>query len=325
MGIFANFSSWLSPAAAPDEETRQAIGRAVQTVDPRLATIGGFERKLAPAVRHALAYCDGLVAAIPGPIDINVQAFGSDPLVHAFFAAPGDIGRMLGASREVRKFITSGRASDADEFFAMIGMRRKEKTVPGLEMHGETIQEGAPRRLLYFADHTLHQLSPSLDATQRGLRDTAFESLAKSFAVQLADLRARRQDLRTVWDQERALGRSADSPEEADRHARRRQELEESLRKAAESLEPGHVLDAFAAWLAAPELRLHLEETSVAVDRLGVMAAPGREDAGVQTLSFPELIGRDRRRWIVLLARISREDARRAQQESAQASRYLII
>lgn len=325
MGIFTNLSSWLSPAAALDEETHKVIEQAVQSVDPRLVTVGGFEHKLAPAVRHALAYCDGLVAAIPGPIDINVQSFGSDPLVHAFFAAPGDIGRMLGASREVRHFIAGADDLKADEFFAMIGMRRKEKTVPGLEVHGEIVQEGAPQRLLYFADHTLHQLSPSLDETRYRLRNASFESLAKSFATHLEDLRGKRQDLRTAWDQERALARSGGPPDVAGMHAQRRLELEQSLRTAAESLEPAHVLDAFAAWLAAPEARLHLEETSVAVDRLGVMADPAKDDAGVQTLNFPELIGRDRRRWIVLLARISRQDALRAQQESEDASRYLII
>ncbi|OHC69944.1 MAG: hypothetical protein A2045_02740 [Rhodocyclales bacterium GWA2_65_20] len=325
MGILSDIKTWLAPAAPLDADTQQAIAQAVKTVDPRLVTVGGYERRLAPAVRHALAYCDGLVESIPGPIDINVQSFAADPLVHAFFAAPGDIARMLGASREVRNFIADPANLAAAEFFAMIGMRRKEKTVLGLEMHGEVIQEGAPQRLLYFADHTLHEMSTDPAVTRLRLRAAAFESLAKSFVGHLEDLRARRQDLRNAWDQERARARSASAHDADAVAAQRRQELEQSLRAAAESLEPGHVLEAFAAWLAAPESRLHLEETSVAVDRLGVMADPARDGAAVQTLTLPELIGRDRRRWIVLLTRISREDALRAQQESAQATRYLII
>lgn len=325
MEILSNLKAWLSPAAPIDAETLKAVDRAVQVADPRLVMIGSHERKLAPAVRHALAYCDGLVAAIPGPVDINVPAFGADPLVHAVFAAPGDIGRMLGASREVRNFIADPANLAAEEFFAMIGMRRKEKTVPGLEVHGEIVQEGAPRRMLYFADHTLHELSADLDTVRHRLRMSAFESLAKSFAAHLDDLRQERLDLRNVWEQERALVRS-DAQAVADGiHAQRRLELEQSLRVAAESLEPAHVLEAFAAWLAEPEPRLYIEETTVALDRLGVLSDPARNDADVQTLSLPELIGRDRRRWIVLLTRISREDALRAQQENAQESRYLII
>ena len=325
MGLLSDIKTWLSPAPPIDDDTHLAIERAVKSVDPRLITVGGYERKLAPAVRHALAYCDGLVTAIPGPIDINVQSFAADPLVHAFFAAPGDIARMLGSSREVRSFIADPANMAAEEFFAMIGMRRKEKTVVGLEVHGEVIQEGAPQRLLYFADHTLRELSTDPAVTRRRLRAAAFESLAKSFVAHLEDLREQRQDLRNAWDQERARARNAGQSDADAMGAQRRQDLEQSLRAAAESLEPGHVLEAFAAWLASPESRLHLEETSVAVDRLGVMSDPARDDANVQTLNLPELIGRDRRRWIVLLTRISREDALRAQQDSAEANRYLII
>ncbi len=325
MGIFTNLGAWLAPAAPVDAEMRRVIEHAVQSVDPRMVLVSGYERKLAPAVGHALAYCDGLVAAIPGPIDINVQAFGADPLVHAFFAAPDDIGRMLGASREVKQFVADANHLESDAFYAMIGMRRKEKIVLGLEMHGDLIQEGMPQRLLYFGDHTLHGLSVDLDVTRYLLRQASFDSLAKGFAAYLDDLRGKRQDLHQAWEQERSLSRSAAPAEVASLHAQRRLELEQRMRAAAESMEPGHVLDAFCAWLAAPETRLHLVETSVAVDRLGVMADPARDEPNVQTLSFPELVGRDRRRWIVLLTRISRTDALRAQEASREANRYLII
>ena len=93
----------------------------------------------------------------------------------------------------------------------------------------------------------------------------------------------------------------------------------------ASSLEPAHVLDALVAWLADPEPLLHLVSTSVAVDRLGVLSKPAADDPEVQMLTFPELVGRDRRRWIILLARIAREDALRAQEENREANRYLLI
>jgi hypothetical protein len=325
MNILSRFSELLFPGNRPDPETSTAIARAVEIVDPRLVSVGGFERKLAPAVHYALGYCEGLVAAIPGPIDINVRAFGADPLVHAFFGAPDDIGRMLGASREVQQFVADPGNLESDEFFGLIGMRRKEKILTGAELYGETLVQGAVRRVLYFADHTLHELSPDVGMTRNRLRSAAFESLAKSFGGHLDALRGQRVDLRYAWAQERAQERSAGTPDAAAPHARRRQELEEKLRLAAESLEPAHVLDALIAWFVAPESRLHFEETSVAVDRMGVMADPSAEAPGVQTLSFPELVGRDRRRWIVLLAKITRDDALLAQSENERAERYLII
>lgn len=324
MGMLAGLKSWLAPSAVTPSEGK-AIERIIERVDPRLRVVSGYQRKLSGAVRHAMGYCDGLVSAIPGPIDIDVQAFGRDPLVHAFFGAPEDIGRMLGTSREVRNFFTDPSNASADEFFGLIGMRRKEKTIVGLAQQGEMIREGVPQRLLYFADHTLRELSLDLDDTRGRLREAAFDSLAQSFGAYLEGLRRERQDMHTAWEQERAFLRGGIPGADTDVHAHRKFEIEESLRTMATSLEPAHVLEAFAAWLANPEPRLHLISTSVSVDRLGVLSKPDIADADVQTLNFPELVGRDRRRWIVMLARIFREDAERALEESRDPHRYLVI
>ena len=326
MELMDKVSAWLGSPPLGEAEL-SAIERAVDRVDPRLRVVSGYRRKLAAAVRRCVEYCDGLVAAIPGPVDIDIHAFGNDPLVHAFFAAPDDIDRMLGASRELKKFIADPNNLAAADFYGLIGMRRKEKTVFGLGQQGAIIHDDVPQRLLYFADHTLRELSPDLDRTRSGLRDSAFDSLAGSFAAHLEALRREKTDLRTTWDQERAFARSlaAQAAAEAAVHEQRKFEIEESLREMAASLEPAHVLAALAAWLADPEPRLHLVSTPVSVDRLGVLSKPTPDDPDIRTLNFPELVGRDRRRWIVLLTRISRAAAVRAQEQRRDANRYLII
>lgn len=324
MDLLDRMTGWLKgPALTKTEEA--AVEAAVDRVDPRLRVVPGYRRKLGMPVRRAMEYCDGLVSEIPGPIEIDIRAFGADPMVHAFFAAPEDIGRMLGASREVQRFVADPANLRSDAFFGMIGMRRKEKTVFGLGQQGSIIRDDVPQRLLYFADHTLRELSPNLDHTRDGLRGSAFDSLAGSFAAHVEALRREKTDLRTSWEQERAFARSAGDAQEVEAHAHRKFEIEESLREMASSLEPAHVLEALAAWLSDPEPRLRLVSTPVAVDRLGILSKPGPEHPDVRTLNLPELVGRDRRRWIVLLARIAREDALRAQEESQAAHRYLII
>ena len=326
MSMLTNLTGWLHPST-PDATTQQAIERAIDRVDPRLRVVSSYQRKLAPAVSHALEYCDGLVHEIPGPIDIGIRAFGRDPLVHAFFAAPEDIGHMLGTSREVKKFFADPQNLGAADFYALIGMRRKEKTVFGLAQQGDLIREGVPQRLLYFADHTLRELSAAPDVTRSGLRESSFESLAGSFAAHLDVLRHEKTDMHFAWEQERAFARTkaAHAVAEADAPEHRRFELEAGLREMVATLEPAHVLSALAAWLADPAPRLHLISTTVAVDRLGVLSKPVADDPGVQTLNFPELVGRDRRRWIVMLTRIARDDALRAQAAHLDTNRYLII
>jgi len=326
VGFIANLLGWGDKSVPPNEVERQAIARAVAVVEPLLKTVSGYEKRLAAPVRNALAYCDGLVAAVPGPVEVNSHAFAADPLVHALFATCNDIAATLGKSRSVKAFLAEPAHALAEEFYALLGMRRFEKNVMGMAVHGEMVCADTPQKLLYFSDHTLRELSPDIEETRRGLRLAAFDSLATSFAAQLAEMRQVRQNLHNEWEVQRALlARPRQSGTLAAEHAQRGAELEERLRHAAENLSPDRLLDALAAWLAAPELHLHLDPTTVSVDRMGVMVNPEATAEQVSTLSLPELIGRDRRHWIVLIAKIQRQEALRGLAQQQADSRYIII
>lgn len=84
------------------------------------------------------------------------------------------------------------------------------------------------------------------------------------------------------------------------------------------------VLNELYDWLMAANDHLRLEPVSVSVDLLGVEGTgPG---PGVHQIDFPELVGRDRRRWTLVLARLSRDEALAAiQRQRDQAARYIII
>ena len=317
MGILSGIGHWLGSRPPPDKALQQAIDHAVEAVDPRLKAVSDYQRTLAPAVEHALSYCAQLAAAIPGPVDIGPRAFSADPLVHALFATPGDIADMLGQSREVRDFFAAAGNGEGDEFFALLGMRQRQKTVMGLALHGSVVQNDVPQRLLYFADHTLGELGSRHGTTRQRLQAAAFDSLAEGFAACVAELRQEHQDARTAWQMERAAAAAG--------RAQRRQELEERQRQAIASLAPERLLDAYAEWLAAPESRLYLKPTEVRVDSMGVIAPTAEAAGNFSTLNFPELVGRDRRQWIVLVARITRQDALDAMLRQQQANRYLLI
>ncbi|MDP1734188.1 MAG: hypothetical protein Q8L44_07465 [Sulfuritalea sp.] len=317
MGILSGLGRWLGPAPLLEPAVRQAIERAVEIVEPILKTVSGYERKLAPAVSHALGYCEQLAADIPGPIGINARAFSADPLVHSLFAAPGDIAEMLGKSRDLRAFLADPAQCEGDDFFALLGMRQREKAVMGIAQQGGVLQSDVPQRLLYFADHTLGELGCWQENTRQRLLEVAFDGLAQGFAQCVAELRQERHEARTAWNMEHA------SP--AAGRDQRKQVLEERQRQAVASLAPERLLQALADWLAAPRERLYLKPTVVSVDRMGVIAPHPGAGGSYSTLTFPELVGRDRRHWIVLVARISRQDARDALLRQEQANRYLLI
>lgn len=316
MGILYRLGHWLGPRPALDAATRQAVERAVDSVDPLLRTVSGYERKLAPVVSSALRYCAELAANVPGPVEINQRSFSIDPLIHAMFATPGDISEMLGRSRELREFIADPAQSGADELFALLGMRQREKAVMGMRLEGGVLQNDVPQRLLYFSDHTLGELGSEHRVTRQRLQMTAFDGLVQGFAHCVAELRQERLDARTAWSMARAGGPVL---------GERRQILEERQRQAVASLVPNRLLQALIDWLTAPQERLYLKPTAVMVDRMGVISREPQSGSSFSTLNYPELVGRDRRQWVVLVARISRQDAQDALARQEQANRYLII
>lgn len=316
MGILSGLGRWLGPAPATDPAIRQAIERALATVGPLLKSVSGCQRKLAPAVSHAMDYCAQLAAGIPGPIEVSSRAFSTDPLVHAMFAASADIDEMLGKSREVRDFLADPAHRAGDELFALLGMRQREKAVMGMALQGDMVQDQVPQRLLYFADHTLGELGSCREMTRERLQAAAFDGLAQSFAVRVAEWRQELEDSRIAWRAEQAAVAGS---------AERRQAAEARQRLATEALAPERLLEAFAEWLLTSESRLHLKPTVVTVDRMGVISRTPSTDGNFSTLSFPELVGRDRRHWIVVLAKIARQDAEDALRRRQESNRYLII
>lgn len=313
MGILSGLGHLLGSKPPPEKALRLAIEHAVDAVDPRLKAVSDYERRLAPAVGHALGHCEALAAQVPGPVDINSRAFAADPLVHALFATPDDIADMLGKSRELREFMADPAHAVHDEFFALLGMRRREKAINGMAVNGDVVQHGVAQRLLYFADHTLAELGTGHEVTRQRLQAAAFDGLARGFATRVEELRREQREARTAWQMEREA------------EAGRRQAIEQRQQQAIAALAPERLLDEFGQWLATPEQRLYLKPNEVRVDRMGVIAAANEVADDASILRFPELVGRDRRHWIVLVARIRRDDAREALERREQANRYLLI
>lgn len=312
----------------PDAATRRALARVGELVDPLMPNLRGFERLLASPIQYALGYCDGLVDALPGPVDIERRAFATDPLVHALFATGHDIDQMLGKSQAVRDFLDAADHFDAPHLYALFAARRVQKRQLGVEVHGETVQTDVPQTVLYFADHTLTEPAPSLAAARERLRQATFDSLLKTFRAHLDELRVEREGVRSHLAAERGhltalRGRGLD--EEVFIETRRIAAHDAQLREVAESLQPDAALHALAAFLRTPEASLSLEPCSLKVNRMGILASGEAELADADTLDFPELISRDRRRYLVTLARVDCEEARRAVKDAADRQRRFVV
>ena len=329
MSLFSAVAEFFKPEPPPDPTVAKALNRVAELTDPLLKLAPDFAKHLTLPVEYALGYCDGLIAALPGPIDINRRAFSVDPLVHALFATAGDIDQMLGRSQAVRDFLALPECWESNHFYAMFVARRQQKRQFGVRQQGDVVQSDVPQKVLYFSNHTLVEPSSQLEQTQQRLRGTALDSLLRTFHDHVAALRHEREGLRSDVSVERAhltVLRGATPGRELAVHTRHLAELDSHLRETAASLLPEQLLKSLAEFLLAPEQALRVVPCSVAVDRLGVIQEEVVEDMSVTTLSFPELYTRDQRLHLAMLARISRDEAREAVETvSDQQHRFLVI
>lgn len=329
MSLFSTVADFLKPAPPLSPAVEKALERIDELVSPLLKSVSGFEHKLSGSLEYALGYCDGLISGLPGPIDLNRQAFSNDPLVHALFATASDIDQMLGRSQAVRDYLADPGCWESAHFYALFAARRQQKKQMGMSVQGDVVQTDVPQLVLYFSDQTLIQPSCSLEKTLALLRSTALDSLLSAFHDHVEALRAEREGLRADLSVERAhltTLRGKTAGQEYQVHTRHLSELDSRLRQSAESLMPDQLVDALAEFLHAPECSLALSPVKITVDRLGVVSDDNSEDANVHTLDFPELNARDKRHYLVMLARISRDEALEAVETVRdQQHRFMLI
>ena len=255
----------MGPDVVPVSSVPSLSATVAELVDPLLKSASGFERQLAQPVEHALGYCEGLVDALPGPIDINRQSFACDPLVHALFATADDIDQMLGRSQAVRDFLAQPYSCADDYFLALFAARRREKRQLGIVQQGDVLQNDVPQLVVYFSSHTLVEPSCDLATTRRNLRCKALESLLQTFHEHVESLRSEREGLRA--DAALARGhltvlRGTSPGPEYQAHTRQLADLDARLRESATSLMPDQLLAALTDYLRQPEASLRLAPVS---------------------------------------------------------------
>ncbi len=140
--------------AGISEQVLAMLRRGVDRVDPRLAHACAYPAPYLPAVEQSLAYVEALVSAIPGPLQINREAFLHHPLVRALFAAPDEIQATLCRSPEARAYAEGHGGS----CHGMCALLTAEHTVrnnfgPG-ELDGLLVRD-LPRQTWSFDHHAL--------------------------------------------------------------------------------------------------------------------------------------------------------------------------
>ncbi|MCW7538544.1 hypothetical protein OOT46_11895 [Aquabacterium sp. A7-Y] len=197
------FLHWLvrrdpAPPAPQDRHIDEMLERVLDVI-PRLRIPASCKERLAPVLGMSLKYLEGLVAVLPGPLEIGWSSWELDPRIRSFFASPAEISLALGRSSDLRALFEE--APDADEAYAVLSMRIDERRRFGVMKEGDAARVDVAQTVVSFSDHQVRICARTL----AGLRQEIVKRLVDQLALEALARMAAEDDRREELVLQRAL------------------------------------------------------------------------------------------------------------------------
>jgi hypothetical protein len=313
----------------------RAVERVVDQVDPRLRAVGGYRKRLLPAVERCLAHAEALAARLPGPVLVTRAAWAEDPYVNALFGSTERI-RWVLSGPEVRAYVQAHPLGE--DCFAALAARPEVRNQLGMELAGDQVQREVRQVTVSFADHEVGLVEESTEAVRARVAEVALDILV-SIAVQDITRRDARigeleERLRVVRIKRRVAetdargaafvleGSAAGVQGVRDWEAR----IAELERELAEARKGYAGLDERLARLTElldhPESHLTFDEVEVRLDRMNVVRPQGG-DSTSNAITFARARRGDTPGRVLTLVRFPRSEILSDQERLKGVESYL--
>lgn len=272
----------------------RAVDAVVAGTDPRIRAVGGYRKKLRPAIKTSIQYVQDAVDRIPGPFTLAASHYGSDPTIHACFSSVDDLQSLLAQSKEVQQLFREARGGQAQWVYAFMAMQRREKIVFAPAIVDDRLRQDVAQTLVSYANRRIIAPADSGHRARRQLMRSAFLDLTASAMEAIGKLQ-RRSGARVVGAEiERTRLQVLRGKREGlqdlitggDGHDREIASLEQGLSDRPQDVgERPHKLTTLEDYLdqvvevfSNPEKHLSLELSSIYLSRMNRKLPPGAQD-----------------------------------------------
>lgn len=340
--LFARVARAIFGGPAEPEAERglvdDMIETIVETVEPRVRQVSGYNGKLQACARSTIAHLRRLGQGPLEPVLMTRASWSGDPRLNAFFATADDVPACLGASRELRAFFDGPAGAGADEAFALLGMKKTERNVFAPKLEGDMLRQDVAQVSVSFSGHRLvaparTEAESRREIGQRIIRRLAQVALSRIITLDekatglqqhKAYLGARLRLLRLARDG--VQGAFEDPGNVAEQIAALERELDETVddyietRGSIATIEDH--LGQIDAVFSQPGEHVTLTHTPLRVSRMGIKldaAAPG----AANELTLAELTIGENFHGVIAIARCPRAEMPPKEDLVAKAARYL--
>jgi hypothetical protein len=327
-----------SPAASDADQqlVAEITDAIVDTVEPKVRAQRRYRQKLEPCVRATIAYLREVGSTPLQPLLLARGRWGSDPFLNAFFASADDIPAFLGRSKELRAFFEG--ASGASEAFALLGMRREEKTVLAPRLENGVMTEEVAQTTVSFSGHRLVAPSASEEETKLEVGRRIMLRLAQVALGRILEIDRKgvQSEQHKAWlstrmrflklAQDGMEGIVDDPSTIAQQIAQVQRELDQAVKDYIEVKSTLVTLDGYIAQIEEvfghPEQHVSLTRSELHLNRMNVKVEPGREEPH-EALTLAELRVGERLNAVVAFVRVPRSELPAKEDLLAKAERFL--
>ena len=310
----------------------------VDTVEPKVRADRRYRQKLEPCVRTTMAYLREVGRTPLQPVLLARAEWSSDPCLNAFFASADDIPAFLGRSKDLRAFFEDPANAGADEAWALLGMRRDEKTVLAPRFEGGVMREEVAQTTVNFSGHKLVAPAHSeqlvrLEVGRRIMARLAQVALGRILEI---DRRGLKHEQNKAWlstrlrflklAQDGMEGIVEDPTTIAQQIDSVQRELDQAVKEYIEVKSSLVTLDGYMAQIkevfGKPEQHVALTRSELRLSRMNVKMDASSEEPH-QALTLAELRVGDRLQAVIAFVRCPRAELPARDDLLAKAERFL--
>ncbi|MDX2505697.1 MAG: hypothetical protein QNL62_14650 [Gammaproteobacteria bacterium] len=306
----------------PVNVLNEAIERVVDGIEPKMRYSPGYKKILNNGVSTSLAYISNLVDTIPEPIFISQKNFFTDPQLKAYFATIANIHDVFSSNKELRDFFAAPENCNLDEACGLLCMNETEKTVLGMELHGDVISRDVMQTALNFSEHKILSPATCEAEVRKGIKQCIFDALITHALQEIMELKQQRQGLetqrsllksrlKTRKSQGDGLSKLLTSATEAELSVNIEQQIaenEKKLQKFPASWDaPQFYMEIINNILARPENFIGIKAKSFNITQLGIVASE-KSSQSVNTIHFNEILIANVLKRVVAIVRYPRSE-----------------
>lgn len=154
--LVSSLGSQLHDDAQQTKEDRQIVEKFVDASNSKMRAVYGYADKLREHVRTLYNHVLQVAEQIPPPVDLNLDAFGADPLVNALFVNSNDIDKLFNTDHDVDVFLRNHSKYQVPVMYALLTAGKSEKKTLGIVMQGDMLIRDVPQQAVNFSSHKIH-------------------------------------------------------------------------------------------------------------------------------------------------------------------------